>query len=257
MDTSAVKTLDRLVEILDCFTREEPIWSLAELSTRLDTPKSTLHRFLTGLEIHGILRRDADDRRWRLGYRPVVWGNIAAESTTLRDLARAAMCDLQDRSGETAILTVYQGGQVICLDRCETQHPVRLLMEVGTRRAPHAGASSKVLMAYLPEDEIQTIIRERGLPKVCTRTITDLNALRAELAKIRELGYAESVEETDVGAWGVATPIRDWRGQVVAAIGVAGPTMRYSPDKVQQYVALCRQAAEQVSTRLGASLDGR
>ncbi len=252
MDITAVKTLDRLVEILDCFTRTQPVWSLAELSARLDTPKSTLHRFLTGLEAHDILRRDADDKRWRLGYRPVIWGSLATESTTLRDLAKPIMVDLAVASGETAILTVYHNGGVTCIDLCETHHPVQLRMEVGTRRAAHAGASSKALMAYLPEEEIQAIIRDRGLPKVCTNTITDLDTLRGELAKIREQGYAASVEETDPGAWGIATPIRDWRGQVVGAIGVAGPTMRYTAEKVQEYVRLCRQAAEEISARLGA-----
>jgi DNA-binding IclR family transcriptional regulator len=107
-------------------------------------------------------------------------------------------------------------------------------------------------MAYLPDDEIQAIVRERGLPKLCTNTITDLETLQVELARIRQQGYAESVEETDHGAWGVATPIRDWRGQVVAGIGVAGPTMRYSKEKVQQYVTLCRQAAERISALMRA-----
>jgi len=253
METTDVKTLDRLVLILDCFTRSQPVWSLAELSARLNVPKSTLHRFLVGLETHDILRRDADNKCWRLGYRPVIWGSLAAESTTLRDLARPVMAELTAASGETAILTVYYNGDVTCIDLCETQHPVRLRMEVGTLRAAHAGASSKVLMAYLPEEEIQAIIRERGLPKLCTNTITELDALRVELAQIREQGYATSVEETDPGAWGIATPIRNWRGLVVGAIGVAGPTTRYSPEKAQQYVTLCRHAAEEISARLGAS----
>jgi DNA-binding IclR family transcriptional regulator len=251
MDT-AVKTLDRLVEVLDCFTREQPAWSLAELSTRLNAPKSTLHRFLTGLEAHGILRRDSYDKKWRLGYHSVIWGSVAAESTTLRDLAKPVVCELVETSGETAILTVYHDREVLCIDLCETPHPVRLRMAIGTRRPAHAGASSKVLMAYLPDDEIQAIVRERGLPKLCTNTITDLETLQVELARIRQQGYAESVEETDHGAWGVATPIRDWRGQVVAGIGVAGPTMRYSKEKVTQYVTLCRQAAERISALMRA-----
>ncbi len=252
MDTTAVKTLDRLVEVLDCFTTEQTTWSLTDLTLRLNVPKSTLHRFLTGLEAHGILRRTPDDKKWRLGYRLVMWGSIAAESTTLRDLAKPILHELVKTSGETAILTVYYGGEVVCIDKCETLHPIRLQMAIGTRRYAHAGASSKVLMAYLPEEEIQAIIRERGLPKLCTNTITDLDALRSELARIRTQGYAASVEETDPGAWGIATPIRDWRGQVVGAIGVAGPTMRYTAEKVQQYVTLCRQAAEEISVRLGA-----
>jgi IclR family KDG regulon transcriptional repressor len=252
-DISQVKTIDRLVRVLDCFTPERSTWSLAELSTQLDLPKSTLHRFLVGLESHGILRRDAGDKKWRLGYRLFIWGSLAAESTGLRQIARPIMHELVAATGETALLTVYHNHEVICTDKVETSHHVRLSLEVGARRACHAGASSKVLMAYLPEEEVESIIQKKGLPKLCANTITDPKDLKAELTRIRECGYAMSIEETDLGAWGVAAPIHDWKGQVVGAIGVAGPTLRYDGDKVQQHVVLCCQAARSISSLLNAS----
>jgi DNA-binding IclR family transcriptional regulator len=249
-DSSQVKTIDRLVRVLECFKPERPVWSLAELATELDLPKSTLHRFLVGLEAHSILRRDADDKKWRLGHRLFIWGSRAAESTGLRQIARPIMHRLVGDTGETAILTVYHNHEVICTDKVETSHHVRLNLEVGARRACHAGASSKILMAYLPQEEIEAIIQKKGLPKLCKNTITDPEKLRAELARIRERGYAQSLEETDLGAWGVAAPIRDWKGQVVGAIGVAGPTLRYSKEKIRQHVLLCCQAADEVSKLL-------
>ena len=91
---SSVKTIDRLVGVLSCFSAERPTWSLAELSVQLGLPKSTLHRFLISLESHGILRRDAVDKRWRLGYRLFIWGSLAGETTDLRQLSRPVMCDL-------------------------------------------------------------------------------------------------------------------------------------------------------------------
>jgi DNA-binding IclR family transcriptional regulator len=123
-------------------------------------------------------------------------------------------------------------------------------METGMQRAPHAGASSKVLLAYLPEEEIMAIVKEKGLPKLCTNTITDPQALMKELERIRSRGYADSLEETDPGAWGVATPIFDWRGRVVGAIGLAGPTQRYSKEKLDQFVELCRKQADGISEQL-------
>lgn len=136
----------------------------------------------------------------------------------------------------------------------ETSHTLRLKMEIGAQRAAHAGASSKVLIAYLPEDEVLAIVKEKGLPRLCANTITDVDELKAELARIRKRGYADSLEETDPGAWGVATPIRDWKGQVIGAIGVAGPTMRYSSEKVKQYAALCGEYAEKISAALSVSI---
>ncbi len=256
-DAISVKTIDRLVGVLDCFTRERPAWSLSELSKELGIPKSTLHRFLAALESHGILRNDPRDRRWRLGYHLLIWGSLAKDSLDLRQIARPVMDELVAATGETVILTAYQGLEVVCIERVETDHPVRMTLDVGMRRPPHAGASSKVLMAYLPEEEIQAIIREKGLPRLCVNTITDPEALYAELARIREHGYAESHEETDLGAWGVATPIFDRDGQVVAAIGVAGPRSRYTPERAQEFVRLCWETASRISMLLGATTGSR
>lgn len=249
-NSPSVKTVDRLVKILESFSPEKPAWSLTEFSVHLELPKSTLHRFLASLESHGILRRDVDDKRWRLGYRLVTWGELAAASTGLRHVARPIMRDLVAATGETVILTVYQSQEVVCIEKVETSHSVRMTLEVGTRRPPHAGASSKILMAYLPEEEIQAIIRDRGLPRLCTNTITDPEDLVAELVRIRERGYAESREETDPGAWGVATPIRGRNGDVVAAIGIAGPSSRFTDELVQRYVTFCHQAAQRISALL-------
>jgi DNA-binding IclR family transcriptional regulator len=249
--TTSVTTVDRLVRVLDSFSAERSTWSLADLSAHLDLPKSTLHRFLTSLEAHGILRRNPGDKLWRLGYRLVTWGHLAESVTGLRHVARPVLQDLAKDTGEMAMLTVYDNEEVVCIDKIETSHSVRLALEVGMRHPPHAGASSKILMAYLPEHEIQQIIRTRGLPKICRNTITDSDDIVTELAKIKEKGYAESIEETDTGAWGVATPIYARDGRVVAAIGIAGPTLRFSEELSQRYASLCCKAAHEISMLLG------
>ena len=251
-DHGSVKTIDRMVEVLDCFSTDRPAWSLAELSAHLVLPKSTLHRFLAGLERHGLVRRGYDDGKWRLGHRLVIWGSLAAATTGVQHIASAAMRELAETTRETVLLTEYHDGEVVCMDKIETSHSVRIALEVGSRRAPHAGASSKVLMAYLPQDEISRIIEEKGLPRYCERTITDPAELRRELERVRQCGYALSYEETDCGAWGIATPVRDWNERVVAALGIAGPTVRFSSEVAQRYVALCCDAAERISRQLGA-----
>ena len=253
--SSSVETVNRLVRILDCFTAERPAWSLAELSRHLELPKSTLHRFLVSLECHGILRRSSGDKLWRLGYRLSIWGSLATESTELRRMARPIMQELVAATGEMSVLTVYQNREVVCIEKMETGHSVRLALDVGTRHPPHAGASSKILIAYLPSEEIKDIIQENGLPRVCHNTITDTDELFVELAKIRSQGYAESVEETDPDAWGVATPIFDRNGDVIAAIGVAGPILRFTKDLSRQYVSLCCEAARRMSALLRTGVE--
>ena len=250
MGISSSKTVDRLVLILDSFSREKPSWSLTELSEHLGLPKSTLYRFLVALEQHKIMRHNSSDKRWHLGYRLSIWGQLATESTGLQHLAREAMEDLVAATGEMSLLTMYEDRMIICIDKIETSQAVRLALDVGKRQPPHAGASSKVLMAYLPEDEIRAIIEEDGLAPICVNTITDPVALCVELAKIRHQGYALSIEETDLGAWGVSTPIFDRNGDVVASIGVAGPTLRFTDELAQRYVDLCRRVTRRISNML-------
>jgi DNA-binding IclR family transcriptional regulator len=250
--TTSVKTVDRLVRVVDSFSSSRPSWTLTDLSEHLGLPKSTLHRFLCSLDAHGILRQDEESKQWRLGYHLFVWGHLAEQSTALHDIARPVMRDLVAQTGETALLTVYHAGEVVCVEKVETSHSVRLALDVGTRRPLHAGASSKVLMAYLPDEEIEGIVSERGLPKLCVNTIIERAELKAELETIRRRGYAQSVEETDQGAWGVATPIRDWDGEVIAAIGLAGPISRFGEGLAQRYVSCCEDAARRISSALFA-----
>lgn len=250
--STSVKTVDRLVRIIDSFSSSRLSWTLTDLSEHLDLPKSTLHRFLSSLEAHGILRQDDGTKRWCLGYHLLVWGNLAEKSTALHDVARPIMRDLVAQTGETALLTVYHAHEVMCVEKVESTHSVRLALDAGARRPPHAGASSKALMAYLPPDEIDGIIQEHGLPGLCVNTITDRGDLEAELTRIRKRGYALSVEETDLGAWGVATPIRNREGEVIAAIGVAGPSSRFNEMLAQEYVSRCEEAAKRISSALFA-----
>jgi IclR family KDG regulon transcriptional repressor len=249
---SSVAAVDRLVRILDSFSAEQPAWSLAQLSSHLGLPKSTLHRFLVSLETHDILRRNPDDRLWRPGYRLLGWGELAERANGLSHLARPLMQEIAAETGEMVLLTVYSEQEAVCTDVIDARHSVRLALEIGTRRPVHAGASSKILAAYLPEAEVQRAIRDRGLPSLCANTITDEEELLAELARIRAQGYAQSIEETDPGAWGIATPIFDRGGEMVGAIGIAGPIQRYSPGLERHYVRLCREACQALSEQLGA-----
>ncbi len=256
--SSSVATVDRLVRVLDVFSADRPTWSLADLSAKLCLPKSTLHRFLVSLETHGILRRDPADKLWRLGYRLVTWGELAERATGLGHVARPIMREVAALTGEMVALTVYCEGEVVCLEKIDTNHSVRLALEVGARRPAHAGASSKVLMAYLNPAEVDVIVRRKGLPKLWVNSITERGELLTELSAIRQQGYAMSMEETDPGAWGIATPIQDRQGHVVAAIGVAGPTTRFSEELAQRYVTVCREASQRISALIsGAEAAGQ
>jgi len=251
-EPSAVRTVNRICEILNCFSREQPVLSLTAISQRLGLPKSTVHRLLGALLSQGLLARSADGSSYRLGYQLMYWGMLAQASLNLRAEALPILSELCQASGETAILSVRDGNDGICVEMVESSQPVRLEMRVGRRLPLYAGASGKVLLAFLPEPEIRRIVSQIELTPLRPNTITQADALFRELAAIRQRGYATSFEETDSGAMGVAAPVYDGAGKPVAGLGIAAPLARIPREQVDRVVPLVLEASRRLSARLGA-----
>lgn len=246
------RSITRVADILNCFSVEEPVLTLTAISQRLGLPKSTTHRLLTALVSQGFLMRDVYGRGYQLGYQLLHWGMVAQAALDLRTEALPILRTLSKTVDETALLTVRDGLRGLYLEIVQSSQPVRLAMQAGQRLRLHAGASSKVLMAFLPDAEIEAILGSLELLPLTPHTLTDPAQLRAELAAIRQRGYATSFEETDLGAMGIAAPVYDRTGQPVAGIGIAAPLTRIPPARVPEFVAPILDASRQLSARLGA-----
>ena len=251
---STGRSIIRIADILNCFSVDEPVHNLTAISKRLELPKSTSHRLLTTLVSQGFLMRDVHGRGYQLGYQLLHWGMVAQAALDLRTEALPIMRQLSRSVGETAILTVRDGTRGFYLEIVESAQPVRLTMQVGQRLRLHAGASSKVLLAFLPGVEIEQITSTIEMQPLTPHTITDPTQLRTELAAICQRGYATSFEETDLGAMGVAAPVYDRAGHAVAGIGIAAPLARIPPERVPEVAPAVIEAGQQLSARLGAPL---
>jgi DNA-binding IclR family transcriptional regulator len=227
------------------------VLNLTAISSRLGLPRSTVHRLLSALESQGFLAHEPGSHGYQLGYQLLYWGMVAQSSLDLRKESLPILRWLSQVTGETAILSVRDGSRGICLDLVESNQPVRLAMRVGRRLRLHAGASAKVLWAFLPEAEIDDILGSIELVPLEANTITDPGRLRAELSDIRRLGYAVSWEETDCGAMGVAAPVFDHAGRPIAGLGIAAPLARVPPQRVPEISAHLLEGARQLSARLG------
>jgi DNA-binding IclR family transcriptional regulator len=244
----------RIADVLNSFTVEEPVHNLTAISKRIGLAKSTTHRLVNALVGQGFLMRDVHGRGYQLGYQLLHWGMVAQAGLDLRAEALPILTGLARSLDETAILTVRDGTRGLCLDIVESTQPVRLTMQVGQRLRLHAGASSKVLLAFLPDAEIDHILGSIELQPLAPNTIVDPGRLRAELVAIRQRGYATSFEETDQGAMGIAAPVYDRAGGAVAGIGVAAPVTRLPPERVPAVAPLVVDAARNLSARLGAPM---
>ena len=249
---SPVKILDKTLRILALFNGETPEWGVTELAAHAGMPKSTVFRVLRVLLQHELLAQDPLTKRFRLGLGALELGRRAYEGLELRQVALPILNRIAALSGETVLLEVLnqEHDRVVCVERAQRQTGLRLMLEVGSTVPLHAGASSKVLLAYLPDEEIEAVIA-RGLPPLTAHTITDPARLRRDLAEIRARGFAVSFEETDDGAAGVAVPIWDRSGRVVAGLTIAGPVTRLNQATVSRFLDIGRDGARQIAQELG------
>ncbi|MCB5908918.1 IclR family transcriptional regulator [Streptomyces pinistramenti] len=241
------------LRVLDEVAARQPV-GVAELARTLGIPKSTVQRALLTLQTAGWLR-PADGggaTRWILTTKPLLMGRHGSGELGLRDVAVPVMEELRRQSDETVHLAVPEGGKVVLIERLETSQPVRIILPLGKDLPLHASANGKAVLAASAPDVIERHLAEE-LPQFTGTTITDLGRLRAELAAVRERGYATNDGEwrTDVSA--VAAAVVVGPGGPVASISVNVPTSRVTSDSRAAHGEMVREAAAKVGAALGSS----
>jgi len=251
-DQPQVKILDKALRVLMLFSPEQPEWGVSAVSREVGMSKSTVHRILRVLEQHGFLTQNADTRRFRLGLAGIELGRRAQAGMELRRVALPIMEQLSQMSGETVLLQVVspEGDRVVCIERVQQRRGLRLILDVGSTAPLYAGCSSKVLLAYLEKEAVDTVLKGRLRP-LASHTTTDPAQIRAQLAEIRRNGYAVSFEETDEGVAGVSVPIRDARDRVVASLTISGPLTRVNAATIDHYTGIVREGARRIAAELG------
>lgn len=246
----STSSLAKGLRLLDKFSLERPLLSLAELTGASGLPRATVHRLLSGLRDLGYLQYDRATRQYRLGYKLLERGYIVSENIELRPIARPHLERLRDLTHETVSLQIVDGDEGAYVEKLEPLAGFRMWIRVGMRRPLHAGCSFKVLLANLPAARIEQVI-SLGLPAQTSLTITDPDALRRDLAVIRSQGYSITFGESHEGVHGVAAPVRNRTGQVVASISVLGPAARIPRSRARELVSVVTQTAADISRDLG------
>jgi DNA-binding IclR family transcriptional regulator len=235
------------LDIIDALA-EVPELGVSDLARRVGVAKSTAHRTCAVLADRGLLDRTADGA-YRLGLRLVEYGGLATERTAVRDRGLPLLVELRNKLGETVQIAVPAGADVVYVERVEGRRALRY--STNARRSPiHRSSSGKVLAAYNPS-LLEARLRA-GLPPSTGYTIVVPEVLVDELARVRERGYARSVDETEVGMSSIAVPVRAaLDGPVVAAIAMVGPTARVVGDHEAHHAGVLQAAA----LKLAASIE--
>jgi IclR family KDG regulon transcriptional repressor len=245
-------TVRNAARVLKEFRSREESIGVSELGRRLGLGKSTVHRLLTTLVAEGLVEQDRRTGGYRLGIVMFELGEAVRVHLDLHAAAGPVLAQLREQTGESAQVGVLDGVEVVYVDRLESAHSLRLFTETGRRVPAHCTSSGKVLLAHLPEPDRETCL-SRPLPRLTPHTLTDPAALRAELARVRERGWAEAVNERELGVASLAAPIRDRHGEVVAAVSIGAPVARFGAGSRRRVVRALVEAGEAVSRRLGWS----
>lgn len=241
----------KALDILLCFSDSEPELSLTEISARLGIHKSTLHRLLGTLESKRFVQRDPGTGRYRLGTRLLELASLVVEHSNLQQRARPHLYRLVEECQETVDLSVLDGNSVVYLEVVESPHRVKLAAKPGQRLPIHSTASGKVLLAFVPPEELERLL-PAALDRYTESTLATREALLQDLSATQERGYAVSYQEYEAGINAVAAPVLDMRGHPIAAVAVAGPAFRLTRERLGEIAPAVRATAEAIARDVGA-----
>lgn len=250
-DHSSLSSVTNAARLLREFGRGDTLLGVTELSRRLGLAKSTVHRLASTLTRERLLEQDPATGGYRLAVTMYDLGIRIAIRQELYQLVLPVLEQLRSATNESAEIGVLDGREVVFIERRASPHAVRTFVRLGHRSSAHCTASGKVLLAALSADELDRRLDGWVLTAHTERTITDPEALRRELAAVRTRGWAANVDETEMGLTSVAAPIRNARGEVIAAISLDGPTMRVAQRSMRRYSQLVVEASTALSLRLG------
>jgi DNA-binding IclR family transcriptional regulator len=239
------------LDILESFTRSEKELGVTELAKRLELHKNNVFRLLATLEHRGYIEQNRETENYRLGPRTLQIGSIFIEQRECRRQARPILERLVADTGETAVVAVMRGTKVVFMDGVEADRTVRAVSRVGTLLQAHCTAVGKVQLANLAPAEIERLYGAGDLAAATPRTVRTRAALLDELRTAREKGYAVENEECDLEVRGLAAPVRDYSGSVIAAIGIIAPAVRLTDERIGGVAEQVMDAARELSARIG------
>lgn len=245
-----VRAVERALQILGCFDDKHPERGISDIAQAVGLHKATAHRIVTTLVNYGFLERLAAEQKYRLGLELPNLGYKVIRRMDLRREALPFMKQLVEEWDETCDLSIFDQGMVFYVEVLRGDRALTISAAVGQRLPAHSTASGKVFLAYLPPEELDSVLSE-PLNAYTDNTIASSDELHQQLEKIRNHGYAVDYEEYEPGVCAVAAPIFNRSGKVIAAIGGPSPISRMTPERISKIAQAFKEAANAISHRMG------
>ncbi|MDQ6680929.1 MAG: IclR family transcriptional regulator [Pseudomonadota bacterium] len=236
--------------VLKVFSEAESELGISSIAKRLGLAKSTVHRLAVTLTAEGFVEQNPENGRYRLGLALFELGTLVRRRMDVSTLGLPLLGALRDRAQETVHLAILNRTSIVYLFNLESSQAIGIRSYLGMRKPAFCTGEGRVLLAFSGVETVNAVLAE-GLVARTPKTNTDPKALLQTLEEVRQSGYAIDDEESEVGMRGVAAPIRDITGRVIAAVGLAGPIQRLTRRELRAFAPQVVTTADAVSARLG------
>ncbi|OZE08594.1 hypothetical protein CH249_17190 [Rhodococcus sp. 05-2255-3B1] len=249
--STGTESADRVADVLIAFAQSDRALGVSEIARTLELSKAVVHRILQSLASRSIVQPVAGESTYSLGPAAIGLGTKAWSQLDVRSIAAPVLRALRANTRETATLSVLVGHRRVYLDQYESPQEVKMVVEIGPQYALHSGASSRAILAFLPDRFAEEAFQELR----STTPDADETRFRARLDDIRTNGYATSTNERNTGAASIAAPFFDAAGHVLGSVSSSGPAFRYSSSADDEHIVHAGQvvaAARSITTILEA-----
>jgi DNA-binding IclR family transcriptional regulator len=249
-ETRRLSSVATAIALLKAFSEDEVEIGVSSLARRLGVAKSTVHRLAVTLVSEGMLEQNPENEKYRLGIALFGLGALVRRRMDVSTEARPHLFALRESTRESVHLAILDRAEIMYVYNLESTQAIRMRSDIGVRKPAFCTAEGLAMLAFQPPALIDEIVR-RGLRPRTPKTRTSAQEFRAALDRVRRDGYAIEDEESEAGMRSVAAPIRNGAGEVIAAVGLAGPVQRLSDETLARYAPEVVRAAETISVRIG------
>ena len=252
MSANTVRSIERALKILLSFREDEPELTLSQLGRRVNLSPATMHRLIGTLQAHGFLIQNEDKGTYKLGPVLMRLGSLAQKGIDLVTVSEAHLRELVKKTNETGYLFTLDAGQAICLIRIEGLYPVKVLaVNTGERISLNCGASPRILLASLPDEEIARLIKDKKIDRMTPYSLIRSNEIWEDVRQSRKHEYKLCFDDVIEGVAAIGAPIKNDNGEIVGALSIAGIKPRFSESKQAKLINAVKIAANKISASLG------
>jgi DNA-binding IclR family transcriptional regulator len=250
-DDSPSVAVERALGMLEHVAQAQEGLTNAEISRKLQIPKSSASYILRTLEHRGYLTRDAVSGKYRVGLKVLSLSRGALIGIDVRELALPIMRHLMEKTNLTCHLAILDGPEAVYIEKVEPQGFIRMDTWVGRRMRVHATSVGKALVAHIAPERLEKILAERSMEKRTPKTITSMPRLLKELEKVRAQGYSIDDEENNLGARCLGAPVFNQHGEIEASLGLSGTINQVNAQTMPRIIEALKDAARHLSMQLG------